>query len=139
MAGNGGGTSNLPGDFRILTNRVWSSASSSAHMACPCLSTLVIKSLIMNGVLEHDNPVRLHCCRMYANISPVSRSTRKNCVPKYDSNRCNVITSALLDLLLASDHLISFCPLFLPQFSSYHLEVSIPMATLGVLLRFSHW
>ena len=82
IAGNGGGTSNLPGDLLIFTKGVWSSASSSAHTACPCRSTLGIKSLSTNGLFEQYNPARLHCCRMYANISPVSRSTRKNCVPK---------------------------------------------------------
>ena len=94
ITGNGGGTSNLPGDLLIFTSGVWSLASSSAHMACPCRSTLGIKSLITNGLLEQYNPDRLHCCRMYANISPVSKSTRKNCVPKYGSNHCNVITTA---------------------------------------------
>ena len=94
MAGNGGGTSNLPGDLLIFTKGVWSSASSSAHMVRPCRSTLGIKSLITNGLLEQYNPAHLHCCQMYANISPVSRSTRKNCVPNYGSNRCNVITTA---------------------------------------------
>ena len=94
IMGNGGGTSNLPGDLLIFTNGVWSSVSSSAHTACPCRSTLGIKLLITNGLLEQYSPAGLHCCRMYANISPVSRLTRKNCVPKYGSNRCNVITTA---------------------------------------------
>ena len=49
MAGNGGGTSNLPGDLLIFTKGVCSSASSSVHMACPCHSTLGIKLLITNG------------------------------------------------------------------------------------------
>ena len=44
----------------------------------------------------------------------------------------------LLDLLLVSDHLKSFCPLFLPEFGLYHLELSILMATLDVLLSFAH-
>ena len=139
MAGNGGGTSNLPGDLLIFTKGVWSLASSSAHMVCPCRSTLGIKLLITNSLLEQYNPARLHCCRMYVNISPISRSTRKNCVPKYGSNLVMSSLQPLLDLLLVSDHLKSSCPLFPPEFGLYHPELSIPMATLDVLLNFCHW
>ena len=138
ITGNGGGTSNLPGDLLIFTNGVWSSVSSSAHTACPCRSTLGIKSLITNGLLEQYSPAHLHCGCMRTFLPFPGRLGKI----VYQNIVLIIAMSSLqplLDLLLVSDHLKSFCPLFLPEFGLYHLELSIPMATLDVLLHFYHW
>ena len=136
--GNGGGTSNLPSDLLIFTNGVWSSASSSAHTACPCHSTLGTNSLITNGLLEQNSPDSLHCCRMYMNISPFPSQPRKTVYRNTVLIVAMSLLQPLLELLLVSDHLISSCLLFLAKFGWYHLELSIPMVTLDVLFNFSH-